>query len=580
MIRMKLRTKFLLASLLISAGLTTACLYLVGRVIGAQARNGVVADVRNSIRTFQNLQQQRESARVRTAELLADLPIVRALMTTEDSRTIQDASRSVADLAEADIFVLADRSGRPMAVHSTVSLPGREIAAQDLRKSLVSDARTHWWYIDEHLFEVSVRPIYFGSSAEGRLLGYVAVGYEVNDKLIRELSEVAGSEVAFFHDRNVVRTTLQPAQRTDLAQVSVPLSETEMVLGGDRFVVDAVELNGQSNEHIHLFVLKSLDTATAALRNLRRWLTVTGTVAVAAGALLVFFISFTFTRPLRKLVEGVRALGRGDYEFALPKGGSDEVAELTNTFGRMRRDLRETQRELVEAEKLATIGRMASSISHDLRHQLVAILANAEFLVDDRRTGTEREELYNEVRAGVAEMNELLESLLEFSRSAASLHRSHCQIQAVVEHALQAARRHPEYREVPVSIVIPSDCEGEFDLKKLERVFQNLLLNALAAVARHKGNVSVIARRDNGRIRIRIADTGPGIPPEIRSQIFEPFFSYGKDNGTGLGLSVAQKIVQDHGGELSLEPVPAGCVFALSLPILAEVPVQMATNNV
>src|SRR5262249_44106297 len=149
---------------------------------------------------------------------------------------------------------------------------------------------------------------------------------------------------------------------------------------------------------VGLTVLKSYDEATAFLDSLNRLLLALGLAAVASGSALVFFLSHTFTRPLGQLVTGVRALEKGDFTYALDALGGDEVAELTRAFNRMRNSLLKTQQELLEAERLATIGRMASSISHDLRHSLAAIVANAEFLCESRLSAEQREELYHEVR--------------------------------------------------------------------------------------------------------------------------------------------------------------------------------------
>src|SRR5581483_7478434 len=133
---------------------------------------------------------------------------------------------------------------------------------------------------------------------------------------------------------------------------------------------------------------------TAFLDKLNHLLLGLGLAALIAGSLLVFFISHTFTRPLGSLVAGVRALEKGDFTYALDPHGGDEVAEVTGAFNRMRQSLLKTQQALLEAERLATIGRMASSISHDLRHALAAIVANAEFLCESHLTSPQREDLY------------------------------------------------------------------------------------------------------------------------------------------------------------------------------------------
>lgn len=571
---MKLRTKFLLASLLISLGLTTACLLLVRKVIGEQARRSVLSDLDNSVQTFKNVQRQREAARVRSANLLADLPIVRALMTTEDARTIQDASKQLALLGEADLFALSDPGGKVMALHANAPAFEIDAASTQMQRSLHSGSRTNWWYGSGRLYEVSVQPIYFGTADEGRVLGYLALGYELDERIVHELSQVADSEVAISYGTSLVRSTLPAQQRTDFSLYGQsPTGQSELVLDHDHFMVDTVDLSSGAGEAVNLVVLKSLDKATAALRNLNRLLMITGVIAVTAGAVLVFFISYTFTRPLRNLVDGVRALGRGDFEFPVHGSGHDEIAEVTAAFNRMRSNLQATQQNLLETEKLATIGRMASSISHDLRHHLVAIQANAEYLSDIKRGGAERELLYDEVRQGVTEMNDLLESLLEFSRTRASLRPAPCELRDVIEHAIQKARMHPAYHNIRVSVEIEGPCIGFCDNKKLERVFHNLFINAFAVVAPGGKSVRVEAKKFSNVVEIRIVDEGPGIPAEIRSRLFEPFFSFGKENGTGLGLSVAQKIVQDHGGEIRLDSTsPAGSTFLVVLPVSQDAP--------
>jgi signal transduction histidine kinase len=317
-------------------------------------------------------------------------------------------------------------------------------------------------------------------------------------------------------------------------------------------------------------VLKSFDQAVAFLGRLNRLLLGLGLLAVLAGSALVFVVSRTFTRPLDSLVAGVRALAAGDYDHPLHVHGNDEVAELTAAFTRMRDSLQQSQRELLEAERLATIGRMASSISHDLRHHLAAIVANAEFLSDVRRSGPERQELYQELRAGVNQMTDLIDSLLEFTRSRESLRRSWVHIEEVLERAIQTVRAYPEFQDVHIDVVHPPSLgEGWFDASKLQRVFQNLLLNACESVGARCGRVEVTLTQTPRELEVRVADNGRGVPESVRGRIFEPFVSAGKENGTGLGLTVVQKIVQDHGGEVKMIATSsAGTVFTVRLPRL------------
>jgi signal transduction histidine kinase len=318
-------------------------------------------------------------------------------------------------------------------------------------------------------------------------------------------------------------------------------------------------------------VLKSYDQATAFLDRLNRLLLALGLTAVAAGSLLVFLISHTFTRPLGSLVAGVRALGKGDFTYALDARGGDEVAEVTEAFNRMRTSLLKTHQDLLDAEKLATIGRMASSISHDLRHSLAAIVANAEFLCEARLSAEQREELYQEVRSAVNQMTDLIDSLLEFSRTRESLRPSYGNVRSSVERVVQAIRLRPDFHKARIEIQQSGSTTGWFDPKRLERALYNLVINACESLVANEGLIVIDVQATASGVEIRVADNGRGIPESIRGQLFEPFVSCGKENGTGLGLTVVQKIVQDHGGDVSVEKTSAqGSVFKLTLPLFSS----------
>ncbi len=577
MLKLRMRTKFLLSMLLISAGLTCTSLLLVRHSVQKQIRREIFADLRNSVSTFQNFQRERELTLTHSAELLADLPNLRALMTTQHEATIQDASSGLWRLAGSDLFLLADRTGRVVALHTASPGLTREMAQQSLAGTLSDESSGHWWFGGQHLYEVFLRPIYFGPAEENRLLGFLAIGYEIDDRLTSQVGRIAASQVAFYYGNAVVKTTLTPVQEPELDRQRglQPAAEDsgpeEIQLGEERFLTTSLELSDGKNPSVRLIVLKSYDQATAFLDSLNRLLLALGLAAVLGGSALVFFISHTFTRPLGNLVEGVRALEKGDFNYALDAHGGDEVAEVTRAFNRMRDSLRKTQQELLEAERLATIGRMASSISHDLRHSLAAIVANAEFLCESRLSSDQREELYQEVRVAVNQMTDLIDSLLEFSRTRESLRPTHGNVRDSVERVVAAIRSHPEFHPIRITTSQEGNSSGWFDPKKLERALYNLLLNACEAVVPEGGRIHVGLTEVQGGIEVRVSDNGRGIPEVIRGQLFEPFISYGKENGTGLGLTVVQKIVQDHGGDVIVEKTSAeGTVFRLLLPLTSS----------
>jgi len=572
MVRARLRTKFLLSMVLITTGLTSLSLLLVRQSVQSQITQEIFSDLRNSVSTFQSFQHEKEITLSHSADLVAYLPITRNLMLAPDAATIQDGSIPLWQLAGSDLLVLANRAGEVVAINTNASGFTREMAQASFTSSL--EAQQRWWFGAGHLYEVFVKPIYFGSASENHLVGFLVIGYEINQDVASQISRIANSKVAFYYGDTIVASTLDPELKSALVAQKPPVAPlphpTSIELGNERFLETALRLSPQATPNVQLTVLRSYDEATALLKKLNRLLLALGLLAVLVGSGLVFLISHTFTRPLSSLLAGVSALEKGDFTYALDVHSLDEVGELARAFDRMRESLLKSQQSLLESERLATIGRMANSISHDLRHSLAAIVANAEFLCEARLSTEQREELYQEVQTAVHRMTELIDSLLEFSRTSASLRPTYGNIRTAVDNAVRALRSNPEFHNVVVEIRQSGGVEGWFDHRKLERVFFNLLLNACESLPSRSGQVEIDLRERSGGVEITITDHGRGIPDSVRNTLFEPFVSFGKENGTGLGLTVVQKIVQDHGGEVSIERTsPQGTVFRIKLPFPA-----------
>ncbi len=196
--------------LLITAGLTTTSLLLVQRSVESNVRQSIAVNLRNSVAAFQDFRHERETMLTSDVALLADLPITRAIMTSPDPVTIQDASQDVSQIAGSDLFVLVDRSGNVVALHTKTPGFTREAAEKYFQQSLEEDRgeSSHWWLGEHHLYQTFIEPIYRGSRTDGTLLGFLVIGYEINDRLAAEVSKVAGSQVAFSCGNEIVGTTL------------------------------------------------------------------------------------------------------------------------------------------------------------------------------------------------------------------------------------------------------------------------------------------------------------------------------------------------------------------------------------
>ena len=225
------------------------------------------------------------------------------------------------------------------------------------------------------------------------------------------------------------------------------------------------------------------------------------------------------------------------------------------------------QTQLIDAERMAVIGMMACSISHDMRHSLSAIYANAEFLECRDRCARERTDLLREIQEAVLAMTERIDSLLQFGRSGRRPLVLEC-IAFVLEKAVAAVKSHPDGRNVSISVGAVPPVEALIDARNLESAIYNLLLNACQAAARstHVPEVKVHVTEVDEQVHVTISDNGPGIPAAVRTTLFDPFVTAAKPNGTGLGLTLARRIAEEHSGDVRLKESNRGkTVFTLSL---------------
>ena len=574
MAKIRLRTKFLLSLIFTTTVLTITVLFIVQTYLRNHARRDIQEALRNSVITFQQFESQRERGLAQSAALLADLPNLRALMTTHHAPTIQDASADLWQLAGSDLFLLADPTGKIMALHTSAAGFTQDAAQVSLTGTLHKEQNRDWWYGGGHLYAVFLQPIYFGAARDNVALGVLAVGFEVDKNVADAVARVASCQVAFRYGGEIVVSTLLPNQqeelaaRTNLTTTRESLNSEELELGREVFLATSLELAPTGSPPVTLTVLKSYDAETQFLQELNRLLLGVGLVAVLAGSWLIFLISYTFTRPLANLVSGVRALEKGDFAFPLHVRSRDEVAELTTAFDGMRQTLQKSQQDLLHAERLATIGRMASTISHDLRHPLTTILAYSEFQSEDNLEIGQRKAMYEEIRSSVNRMAELISSLLEFSKGQEALKLTHGNVVDALERTLAAVRLRPEFKGIQITVAHEGATDGWFDFKKLDRAFHNLLQNACEAAPADFGKVHMTAREVADHIEILVTDNGPGIPDAIRGDLFQPFVTFGKEQGTGLGLAVVQKVVRDHAGEVTVETTgKTGTTFKLVLPL-------------
>lgn len=221
-----------------------------------------------------------------------------------------------------------------------------------------------------------------------------------------------------------------------------------------------------------------------------------------------------------------------------------------------------------EAERMSAIGRMACSISHDMRHSLSAIYANAEFLERGDISGNAKASLLEDIQSAVLALTRRIDSLLHFGITGRDTIRIRERISLVVERAVSAVKCHPDGRNVSIACGKFSPATANVDVGNLESAIYNLLLNACQAAtgSAHAPEVKVELTEAHRQVYVRVSDNGPGIPGSVRKTLFDPFVTAGKPNGTGLGLTLACRIAEEHGGSVCVEKSGSeGSIFTLKL---------------
>jgi signal transduction histidine kinase len=219
------------------------------------------------------------------------------------------------------------------------------------------------------------------------------------------------------------------------------------------------------------------------------------------------------------------------------------------------------------AEPLSAASRLIAYICHDLRLPLSAILANAEFLTKSGVSEMERAEIYREIQGSIHRMNEMISSLLEYSKGPDSHRPAVRNIVDIVKRAIRMTSVKPEFRRITIEHHHHGLAIGWFDSSLLERAVANLVQNACEAVSPDSGQIVVTTTGDPSHLHIGVWDNGPGIPPVIQEFVFRPFVSYGKAEGNGLGLAIAKNIVEHHGGEIRLDGSGGpGTLFKITIP--------------
>lgn len=566
----------LLSKILLSTSVAVTVLFaltgeLVLRHITQTMSDSLQEEVQNSFQAYTSLFQSRADLLSSVSRLMAAMNEVRLVLTTGDRATIEDTATELWSRVNdsSPIFLVTYPNGKVIA-----SLGGVTTLPIDKNLDVVPEAAkkfpqqsTGFLLQNSELYQISVTPVYVDSAHGPGLFNVFVAGYRVDASVAQQLKERTNSEFLVITSGKAIVSTLNQRATDALVGAIRKAPESDRVSDGvlqyARLVTPLKDIAGKPVGEI--CILRSFEGAERRIASLYTTIGLIWLLAVSIGLGFTYLMARRIVEPMKQLDRAAAEVARQNYAIEVEVTSEDEMGRLARTFNNMCASIRQAREDLIRQERISTIGRLSGSIVHDLRNPLAAIYGGAEMLVDGDLPPTHVKRLAGNIYRASRRIQELLQDLLNVSRGKSSAPEI-CRLREVALAACESLAAAAETQGVSVSVTIPPEIELPLERSRMERAFVNLIGNALEAMP-DGGEVRISAVLERSSVVVQVEDNGPGIAPEIRSKLFQPFVSAGKRNGLGLGLALTRQTVIEHGGDMWVESESGhGARFKFRLP--------------
>lgn len=553
-----LRSRIFVATAVVSALALSLALGLVTSRAGREAE----AELQRDLERASSVLAEQQAARLETlrtvAGLVADLPKLKAAVDTGDPATIRPIALDYLGRARAALLFVTDRHGALLAS------VGRPVSREALEVTSALEGRegVRFQSAEDGVVQVLTVPI----ALETEILGSLGLGFVVDDAEAGRFKAATDSEIAIVGDGRVCASTLPPEHGEILLRAAGTRGVQTIRFADTDWVALARPL-GDAKAAPTVLLLRSRNERLGFLRTLRDALLAAAFLATLLAVVLSWGVARSVARPLSALTAAMREMAAtGDLTPRLPAPGrlDDEDALLVSrSFGSLAAALERFQREAALRDRLSALGRLSTVIAHEVRNPLMSIKASLAAL-----RGAAAPEGIQEAAADidheVARLDRIVGDVLDFARPV-RVEYARADANALVREAALAV--------IPAELLAfdlePGPLELDTDADRLRAALVNVLQNAREAVAGAAAEappVVVRTRARDGRVRIEVADRGPGIPPEHLPQVFEPYFTT-KRSGTGLGLPIARNVIDALGGTIRAAiREGGGAEIAIELP--------------
>jgi len=630
MIRGRLQHRILLLVLAVIAPFAVLTFVGVERKISEEAHAKLSVELASARASFDALRQARREQLVQTARLVSELPYFKAAaavyeadapveLRREQVATIEPVARDIMEGMNVDFLAITDLGGRPMIALRDGHAVTEEWIAHGFRR-LEERANTTGEAdgcinIGGELFQVAMVPVEAGRTP----LGVLTLGERLDDALAARIRRQTQVEVVILGgDRPIARCcgTADRGREMFLAgwfakhHDDVPGNDQalELKMEGERFMTLWAPITDPDGRVVGTFILqRSLDKALAYVTSIRNLMIGTWLAAFLVALALSYLFARQLTRPIERLAGAARGIAAGDFRQEVPADGGEELSSLADAFNRMsfgirvsheqlaetnarllertrelekshseleasNRELRETQAQLLQAGKMAAFGELGAGLAHELNQPLATVKGYAQ--LTQARLGPEEGPHHKSLALivqAVDYMSGIVSGLRKFSRKS-RFELAPASLNGIVEETARflapQVKRSKARLELDLDPAVP---EIRADAIQLQQVIMNLVTNGLdAAEGSPDARVTLRTRATgNGRAVVSVIDNGPGIPADVRRNMFQSFFTTKTEGkGTGLGLPISRGIVENHGGKLKVRTASGrGTAFHVVLPV-------------
>jgi len=573
--RLSLLTKIMLSTSVAITVLFAITGEIVVREITRTMSDSLQDEVRSSFQSYSSLWKARAEMLSKVSRLIGGMSDFRAVIGTRDQATIRDSAGELwSTISDSNaIFLVTDVTGRIIAsLGGKAPLLGANLEMVKAAAARFPDQASGFFLQCGNpceLYQISVTPVYVQSvrRQDLELLGVLVAGFRADVLVAQQLKQATGSEFLFRTPDAVLASTVNPRATEVVKGRLEHARDSELISDGltDYAWFEQPLLDIAGKPVARITILRSFEAAHRRIADLYSNIILLWLGAISAGLGLTYVLARRIVEPVKQLDRAAAEVARQNYAIQVEVSSEDEMGRLARTFNNMCASIREAREDLIQQERLSTIGRLSASMVHDLRNPLAAIYGGAEMLVDADLPPEHVKRLAGNIYRSSRRIQELLQDLLNVSRGRTQSLEM-CRLREVAAAACESLAAAAEAQHVEIALHIPPEIEVPLERSRMERVFVNLIGNSLEAMP-EGGTVRIWAVAEEGSAVVHVADNGPGIAPQIRSQIFQPFVTAGKRNGMGLGLALTRQTVIEHGGEMWVESEPGrGAHFSFRLP--------------